>query len=421
MDALHRAVGLDWVVVYGDREHAANLSFLCGFDPRFEEALLVLGPGALRALLVGNEGLGYAETASHGVEPVLCQSLSLLGQSRAEAPRLVDVLRATGLASGDRVGVVGWKYLGPEETDEPDEPAFVPAFVVAALRALTGEGPVDSTAALMAPDRGLRTNNSAAQIAAFEWGAARASAAVLRIVAGTQPGLSELEAAGLLGYEGEPLTCHVMLSAGKGTIVGLRSPGGRRIEEGDAVTTGVGYPGGLCCRAGLVTREPDEAFFRELVAPYFTALTTWYGTVGAGARGGAVHDAVLAALAGAPIQPMLNPGHLGSFDEWMHSPIRPGSVDLLASGMVFQCDIIPSPLPPGRALNCEDTVAIADAALRAELAADHPDLWRRIERRRSFVRDELGIDLGEDVLPLSESVGYLAPFWLDPTLVCALA
>ena len=35
--------GYDRLVVYADREHSANLSFLTGFDPRFEEALLVVG------------------------------------------------------------------------------------------------------------------------------------------------------------------------------------------------------------------------------------------------------------------------------------------------------------------------------------------------------------------------------------------
>jgi hypothetical protein len=46
------AVDADWVVVYGDREHAANLVYLCNLDPRFEEALLVLG-GGRRTLIVG--------------------------------------------------------------------------------------------------------------------------------------------------------------------------------------------------------------------------------------------------------------------------------------------------------------------------------------------------------------------------------
>ena len=35
-----RAAGFDGLAVYGDREHAANIAYLSGYDPRFEEALL---------------------------------------------------------------------------------------------------------------------------------------------------------------------------------------------------------------------------------------------------------------------------------------------------------------------------------------------------------------------------------------------
>ncbi|HEX7543715.1 MAG TPA: hypothetical protein VF361_02845, partial [Candidatus Limnocylindrales bacterium] len=52
--------GYDRLVVYADREHSAGLSYLTGFDPRFEEAILVLGPSRDPALLVGNECQGLA-------------------------------------------------------------------------------------------------------------------------------------------------------------------------------------------------------------------------------------------------------------------------------------------------------------------------------------------------------------------------
>lgn len=51
--------GLDRVVVYSDREHSANISYLTGFDPRFEEAILVVGPHDEPAILVGNECGGW--------------------------------------------------------------------------------------------------------------------------------------------------------------------------------------------------------------------------------------------------------------------------------------------------------------------------------------------------------------------------
>ncbi len=423
-EALYAAAGMDWVVIYGDREHSANLLFLAGFDPRFEEALLLLGPGDRRVLVVGNEGLGYAELAGLPVDVALAQSLSLMGQPRDRSPRLQDALRAAGIGAGARVGVVGWKYLEPAETDQPVVPAFVPAFLVDVLRRLTGGDPVDVTAELMHPARGLRARNSAAQIAVFEWGAVRASSAVLRVVRGTEPGMTEHEAAGLMGYQGEPASMHPIVASGaRGEAInGLRSPSARRIGRGDGASVGIGYWGSLACRAGLVTDAPDERFLTAYVRPYYAAIATWYATMGIGVAGGRVHDAVTDALAdaGATFRPLLNPGHLVSYEEWMHSPIRPGSDEPLASGMVFQCDIIPTPLPAGTALNCEDTVALADEALRAELAREHPDLWGRIEARRVFMREALGLRLAPDVLPLSVANAYLPPFWLDDELVCVV-
>jgi hypothetical protein len=92
-DAAYAGAGRDWLVVYADREHLANMAFLTGFEPRFEEALLILGKRGRRVLVVGNESGSYAVLAGlPDIEVVLCQSLSLLGQPREAAPNLEDVL-----------------------------------------------------------------------------------------------------------------------------------------------------------------------------------------------------------------------------------------------------------------------------------------------------------------------------------------
>src|ERR671916_2325152 len=109
--------GTPWVAVYGDREHSANLLFLTGFDPRFEEALLLLGPGQRRVLLVGNEGIVHAVVAGLLLETKLCQGFSLMGQPRESTPRLDRVLEDVGLVSQAQVSVVGWKYLTAAESD----------------------------------------------------------------------------------------------------------------------------------------------------------------------------------------------------------------------------------------------------------------------------------------------------------------
>ncbi len=186
--------GCDWLVVYADREHNANIAFLSGYDPRFEEALLLLGPRDRRILVVGNEGLGYApEAALPGLDVALAQSMSLMGQDRSLKPKLAAVLRDAGLKSGQTIGLAGWKYLSPPEWDEPAPGFFVPHAIVALIGRIAGgpEALRDAASVLMHPTAGLRSIIDVDQIALHEWGAARASAAVWRIVQATRLGLSE--------------------------------------------------------------------------------------------------------------------------------------------------------------------------------------------------------------------------------------
>lgn len=156
--------------------------------------------------------------------------------------------------------------------------------------------------------------------------------------------------------------------------------------------------------------------------PYYATLATWFATIRVGVTGGEIAATVDAALAehGAPFGSLLNPGHLTGHDEWLHSPVLPGSDQPFRSGALIQADMIPSPLPAGVVLNCEDTVALADQTLRDELARDYPDLWRRVSARRTFLQDELGLSLSPDLLPLSPSTAYLPPFWLADDLVCVV-
>jgi hypothetical protein len=369
-------------------------------------------------LLVGNEGLGYAELAPPQLEVVLCQALSLMGQDRSRSPSLEECLRDAGVQTGARVGVAGWKYFRQPELGGATPGIAAPAFLVDLLREIAGDDAVveDVTPALMGPG-GVRRTLSATEVAAYEWAAARSGAAVFRILDAARPGLAEFEAVAAMRYAGEPLAAHVMFASGPGQIVGLRSPGARRLAEGDAVTTAIGFWGGLTCRAGTLRERPDDAVDAALGRPYFDAISAWYGTVRIGVTGGEVFAAVEDALAGASFRPMLNPGHLIGLDEWIHSPIVAGGDEGLEAGTALQCDIIPAPVPDGAALNCEDGIVLADAALREELAAAHPEVWSRVEARRAFMRDELGIELADDVLPLSAAPGYLPPAWLSPDLV----
>jgi hypothetical protein len=217
-----------------------------------------------------------------------------------------------------------------------------------------------------------------------------------------------------MGYEGELFSCHMMMtSAGPDTpIISFRSPSSRPMRKGDCASGAIGYWGGLSGRAGLIETQGDA--FLDMAKAYFESVLAWYEVADLGVTGGEIDAVVTERLARIGMSPALNPGHLISFEEWSHSPIRPGSAETIRSGMPFQVDIIPAPMPAGWKIKCEDGIVFADAALRAELKSRYPEMYQRIEARRQFIRREIGIDLKDSILPLSATPLYMPPFWLTP-------
>jgi hypothetical protein len=232
--------------------------------------------------------------------------------------------------------------------------------------------------------------------------------------------MTEREAVRLLEWDGTPLSCHLMLTAGPRATLGLLSPGDRPIERGDRFTVAFGIWGALNCRAGFVVEDGAELpaeirdYVERLVAPYFGAIAEWYGALRVGVTGGVLHEIVARRLGDPFFGIFLNPGHQIHLDEWVNSPIWAGSPIELRSGMAFQVDVIPATGGPYFTTNIEDGIALADEALREELAARHPGMWARIEARRALMAGELGIELHPDVLPFSNLPAYLPPFLLAP-------
>ncbi len=417
-----RARGHDVLIVYGDREHSANLAYLTGFDPRFEEAMLVVAPGGDSVLFVGNEDWGYADISPLKLRKVLYQTFSLLSQPRDKSAPLGTLLAEAGVGPGKSVGVAGWKYFDERETATPAQWLEVPAYLVDTLRALTGDPAlvVNAGAIFMDAEDGLRVINDVDQLAAFEYAACHTSSAVKNMLFGLKPGLTEYEAARLLGIAGMPQSCHLMLASGEGARVGLGSPTSRVIERGDPFTTAFGVWGALNCRAGFVVEDARELpdgisdYVEKLVAPYFRAIAEWYMTIGIGVTGGALFDIVDGQLGDPFFGIFLNPGHQLHLDEWVNSPIHAGSTIALRSGMAFQVDVIPATGTPYFTTNIEDGIALADDALRRSFAAKYPEAWSRIEARRAFMADVLGIVLKPEVLPFSNIQAYLPPFLLRP-------
>lgn len=415
--------GLTHVVVYGDREHFANLAYLTNLDPRFEEALLIVRPDGKPLLLTGNECEGYLPVSplwkAGELRHERYQPFSLLDQVRDTSRALETIFGDEGICGGARVGAVGWKYYGdPHAMD-------LPSYIVDRLRALAGFGAVtDATDLLMSAAYGLRAQCSAAEIAFFEHTNTKASEGMRRVHFALRLGITDHELLAEARYEGLPLSCHMTLKTGPDRI-GLSSPSGAVVQRGYPWSANISYWGSNVCRAGWVAESaedlPERArdYVEAFAGPYFAAMAAWLAALRIGQSGGAMYSLVQRLLPFDTYGIFLNPGHLIHFDEWLSSPVYAGSELPVRSGMVFQSDVIPSS-PQYFSTRMEDGYAVADSALRAELREKHPECYERIGQRRRFLQSVLNLSLPEEVLPLSNMAGIVPPFLLRPNLVFAL-
>ena len=412
--------GLDALVVYADREHMANMAYLTGFDPRFEEALLVVVGQRLPTLVLGNECWAYSMLSPLALERRLYQHFSLLGQDRSKSAPLDQILVEAGLTAGMRVGVVDWKYYGPEAGPGAADWISAPAYLAGLLRQITGQAPANATDLLMNPHDGLRAITSVDQLACFEFAASHISAALRRAILALQPGVSELAAMEQARLNGLPLSMHPVLTGGERAAMGLAGPSNRMLNIGEPLMMGLGVWGALSARAGFLVHDAAELpanirdYVPRLVAPYFATIVEWYEHVGLGVTGGELYEIVQRGLGDPFFGISLNPGHLIHLDEWLNSPIYPGSSIALVAGMALQVDVIPSTGGPYFSSNIEDGIALADEPMRRDFAARWPEAWSRIQARRAFMDQALGIRLKPEVLPFSNLAAFLPPFLLSP-------
>jgi len=410
---------LDTLVIYADKEHGGNFEYLTGFIPRFEEGLLVLHKSGEATLVLGNENLKLAQHSRIAAEVVHAPWFSLPNQPMDSSSPLHEVLKKAGLKDQRRVGIVGWKLFTGEHDDNQslfDIPVFIWQAIQAALPAETRL--VNATDVFIGPRSGARTINNANEIAHYEYGANLASGAALTALNAIQVGKTEKAIAALLAAEGQANNVVTIAATGERFEYANLYPSDKEIRSGDKFSLTVSYKGGLTSRAAYVVHNATELApgvedYLDVVAiPYFNAVVSWLEFIRVGVKGHEIYDLIERVLPKAEYSWHLNPGHLVADEEWLCSPVYPASAIPLASGMLLQIDIIPSRKGYAGA-SIEDTVALADEPLRLELAATYPELWQRITARRAYIRDELNIHLHEDVLPLSNTVGYLRPYLLD--------
>jgi Xaa-Pro aminopeptidase len=413
------------LVIYGDREHAANLHWLTGFDPRFEEAVLVVTESDA-LLIAGNECLAYTVVsplvAVGRIRTGLCASLSLPSQPR-RSKRLWEWLEEI-IPAGAMVGAAGWKWYGAEELPPGADPALaldVPAFLADPLRQRAGRVE-NATALFMHPGYGLRARVGADDIARLEFSNHMAASALKRMVFSFREGMTDFAAVEAARVGGLPLGCHSTFAMGD--TPGLSGPVGDRIRRGVPASFNIAHWGSNICRAGWMARGPEDlparasGYLADFVFPYTRALSDWCGMMRPGVAGGAVwamiHDRLPPEFG-----VTLNPGHLIGLDEWMSSPIMPGSDIPLASGMPMQMDVIPAH-PLWGSTRMEDGYVIADEGLREALAQMHPNVARRCASRAEFMQRVIGMEVPECLLPLADTCGILAPWLLDPAQVVVL-
>jgi hypothetical protein len=421
---------LTHLVVYGDREHFANLAYLTGFDPRFEEALLVILPRETPLLLVGNECQAYLSVsplfAAGCLRSERFQSFSLLNQPRDSSRPLDQIFRDLGITRASSVGCVGWKYFSAAEHPLGHRAIDLPAYIADTLRQMAApENVVNATDILMHPDHGLRTFCSPAEIAYFEYTSILASDGMRRIIFGLRDGMTDHEAAQLAGYNGEPLGCHLTFATAQNRHGGLASPAGATIRRKDFISMNVCYWGANSCRAGWAASSaadlPQVAkdYVAEFAGVYFEAMSRWFALLRIGETGDGLNEVIGSSLPFEKFGIFLNPGHLIHLDEWLSSPIFPGSQIRMHSGMVMQVDVIPSS-STYFSTRMEDGVVIADKDLQGKLRALYPDCFARCVQRREFMRNILSIEVTDEVLPLSNMPAIVPPYFFRPNQILAM-
>lgn len=425
---LKQAKQYQTVIVYGDREHFSNVQYFTGYDPRFEETLLILERNKIPVLLVGNEGIGYAGKIPYDCKVILYQPFGLMGQPNDDSELLADILRRNISHHAD-VGLIGWKSYHEEQFTFGHSVTDVPGYLVETLAEVVGRDSIFNAAdLLMDNEYGLRHQVTAKEIVQFELAGTKISRSVYKALKGLREGMNEIEASCLLHLDGEPLCTHPNINFGDAHVsLGLNSPQYHsKLTFGEPAGIGYGLRGSLIHKSGMYIRNEEDLpkekrhYMEEVVKPYFLSIVKWYEMMHIGVSFGDIYEMVSKELDFCKYHIMLNPGHLIHTDEWSNSPFAKGNQTKVRSGMMIQCDYTVSLNDPYLPCHVEDGLAIGNEALQKEIKELSPSCYKRIQKRREFMKDILHIALPEEVLPLSDLPAVCFPYMADTSVILAM-
>lgn len=408
---------LDQLLIYGDVEHGSNFEYLIGFFTRFEEALLLINKDGDMKLLLGNKNLNKATKARVEAEGIHVSLFSLPNQPNRKDKNFETILREAGICKEKHVGIIGWK-LFTSSIEKNDQLFDVPHYIVQSIIDIVGKEHVSNQTSLFIGEEGIRTTNNSNEIAYYEYGATLASDCILDAMNLIEEGVSELQLGDTLNRYGQHNSIVTIAASGTRYVDGNMYPREKQVNIGDPISLTVGYRGGSSSRAGYAVHDDSELpssaknYLDDVAIPYFNAYTDWLETIYVGMSGGELFDRIDKILPREKYGWSLCPGHLTAEEEWMCSPIYENSKEILRSGMILQIDIIPS-VTGYNGCCAESTVLLADDYLKEELRQKEKTLWDRMQNRIRYLKEELGINVSDNILPMCSTVAYLRPYLLN--------
>jgi hypothetical protein len=262
---------------------------------------------------------------------------------------------------------------------------------------------------------------SAKEIAVAEAAACRCAGVILNMLQNLKPGITEYELAERSKAGFAPWSMFPLTNFGAEHVkIGLASPSDtKHLALGDVCALCYGIRGSLISRVAVASYDQASMsnglgdMLYSFYGKYFEALGQWYEKLSIGCTGDDLHKAVHDIIGSEEFGVTLNTGHYTGMDEWVNSLVYEDSPYVIPDGAYLQADMIASADQPVRTAICEDALIVAGEDLRNQLKIEYPDVYMRIIKRQQMLRDVVGINVSDEVLPLSNLNAAMFPFMLN--------